>query len=476
MIQCKNCGGNVKFDIKSQKMFCSYCDTYYDPYEFEENEADAEEHVVNDPNAFMIDDTANQGSYMTTIYTCPECAGEIISDENEAATFCTFCGASTVLASRICKSKRPSSIIPFKITKDECKELYRQRMKKAIYAPAEYKDEKYLDSFRGIYMPYWVYDSSQYNYVQLKGKKTYRRGDYKYEETYDIDFNLDAEYNGISYDASSSFADSISGAIAPYDHSKAVKFTPAFFSGFYADTTDVQSDVYAPDVENIVNNSTTDEIEKQPNVKSISIKYPVTGKSAIFNTNVRCKEESMYPVWFVSHRFGDRVTYATVNGYTGKIAADIPIDLKKYILGSLIVAIPIFILLSLFPLIVPRVALYIATIVSVFGFITVLVESKSVKNKDSNIGDKGMLDKVVNNDDDIPKNYNIYAIVTYIISIVIGVIVVFSKPVFDGYYYGAVILELIASILCFLVVIYNYNLLSTRKLPQFKRTGGDDRA
>ena len=54
----------------------------------------------------------------------------------------------------------------------------------------------------------------------------------------------------------------------------------------------------------------------------------------------------MFPVWFLSYRKKDRVAYATVNGQTGLVVADIPIDPKRYLLGSLLLAIPIFALLA----------------------------------------------------------------------------------------------------------------------------------
>ena len=209
MISCKNCGANAKYDIESGKMLCKYCGSYFDPYEFEYEAADAEEH-----DSGVVVDDRETGTYETTVFTCPECAGEIISEENEAATFCSFCGASTVLASRLAKKKRPSSIIPFKITKEQCKDIYKQRMGKAWFAPSYYKDEKNIDGFRGIYMPYWVYNIKQQGPVTIKGEKHYRRGNYRIEEEYEIDFDLKAEYDGISHDASSSFADNISGPLS----------------------------------------------------------------------------------------------------------------------------------------------------------------------------------------------------------------------------------------------------------------------
>lgn len=145
MLSCPNCGGNLKFDIPSQQLSCEHCHTLFDPYDFDGKTSDAEESKTFD------------GDYEVTIFTCPQCGGEILSTDNAAAGFCSFCGASTILYSRISHEKRPNYIIPFQKTKEQCKEAYARRMKHSIFAPKELRDPSYIDSFRGIYMPYWAF-------------------------------------------------------------------------------------------------------------------------------------------------------------------------------------------------------------------------------------------------------------------------------------------------------------------------------
>lgn len=210
MIACPNCGGNTKFDIASQQILCEFCDTKYDPYMFDHKTSDAIE----------------SQQFEVTVFTCPQCGGEILSTDDAAAGFCSFCGASTILYSRISHEKRPDYIIPFKKTKDDCKQAYADLMKKAIFAPKELKDPKYIDGFRGIYMPYWAYYFTQQGGFTINGKKSYRRGDYIYTDYYDLNGEIDAYYKGITYDASSSFADSISEALAPFDVKGMKAFTP----------------------------------------------------------------------------------------------------------------------------------------------------------------------------------------------------------------------------------------------------------
>ena len=331
MLSCPNCGGNLKFDIPSQQLSCEHCHTLFDPYDFDGKTSDAEESKTFD------------GDYEVTIFTCPQCGGEILSTDNAAAGFCSFCGASTILYSRISHEKRPNYIIPFQKTKEQCKEAYARRMKHSIFAPKELRDPSYIDSFRGIYMPYWAFYISQKGSLSLNGKKTSRRGDYIITDHYALTGDLDAYYKGLSYDASSSFDDNISEELAPYNLKGMKAFTPAYLSGFYADTSDVDAKVYQGDAEYTASAETTGRIASDGTFAGFTMD---TIRPEQLHTKTETIDSTMFPVWFLSYRKKDRVAYATVNGQTGLVVADIPIDPKRYLLGSLLLAIPIFALLA----------------------------------------------------------------------------------------------------------------------------------
>lgn len=227
MYECPNCAGNLKFDIARQQLFCAHCETTMDPYSFQK-EQDAEE-------------------YEATIFTCPQCGGEIISDDTTAATFCSFCDGATILDSRISKERRPGYIIPFRKTREDCKKSYARMMRRAFFAPKELKDAEHVEKFRGIYMPYWVYSFEKHGPIAFTGTKSYRRGDYRITKYYRLNCEIDEAYKGLSFDASSSFSDNLSRAIAPFDLTEGKPFTPSYLSGFYADTNDVEKDVYRTD-------------------------------------------------------------------------------------------------------------------------------------------------------------------------------------------------------------------------------------
>lgn len=86
MYECPNCGGNLRFDIPTQSLFCDYCHTQLNPYSYQKDH-----------------DAVETSTYDVNIFTCPQCGGEILSTENAATGFCSFCGASTILDSRIAR-------------------------------------------------------------------------------------------------------------------------------------------------------------------------------------------------------------------------------------------------------------------------------------------------------------------------------------------------------------------------------------
>lgn len=372
MYGCPNCSANLKFDIKKQQLCCKHCGTTVDPYDFSK-EKDAEE-------------------YEATLFTCPQCGAQILSEDTTVATFCSFCGASTILDSRISKEKSPKYILPFTKTKEDCKASYAKMMRWAIFAPNELKDESYIEKFRGIYMPYFIYSFEKKGPVTFYGRKTHRSGDYLITKHYDLDCEIEEEYKGLAYDASSTFSDNLSRAIGPFDTKNSRPFTPAFLSGFYADTSDVDSYTYLNDAQELV----IDDGCRCLSNNSVCRRYNVyrdnlnSSLSNAVRPSKTTSELAMFPVWFLSYRNGDRVSYTVINGQTGKAAADLPVDQKKYLIGSALLSLPIFILLNLFFTITPVKILLLAVFLALVCILISNAQLTRIFVREKGEDDKGL--------------------------------------------------------------------------------------
>lgn len=443
MYSCPNCGSYVKYNIATQNMKCESCASEFDPYYFEKQSTQAQASEY----------------FETTVYTCPQCGGELIGDVNETAVFCSFCGSSNILESRLTSGKRPAYVIPFSVTKEDCKKSYARFIRRAIFAPSDLKDPEGIDSFRGIYMPYWAYTMKQQGPVALHGIREHRKGDYIYTDHYETTGDLDASYEGFSMDASSAFDDRLSQAIAPYRYQERQEFSPAFLSGFYADAADVEQNVYQAEAIDFASDQSFQAIRKTPGVNPALIQAP-KDLTAAMRTRVDHTDNCMFPVWFLSYRKGERVAYAAVNGQTGSIAADVPIDFRKFAIGSALLTVPLFLLLNMFLMVRPFTLDIITAVIGLVAAMACHGKRESLKDRDSAESLKGTFPPVY----------------TWFLCLVATGLIWFWEPVSDIPYYLVALLSIGVMIANMLQTLRCHNLDTTRPLPQFNRKGGDDRA
>lgn len=527
MYRCSNCGGNLVYDIPSHMLRCKYCNNHEDPYSVEKES-----------------DGVERQTFESTIFTCPQCGGEILSTDEEAAGFCSYCGASTILSSRISSEKRPKEIVPFEVTKEECKQVFASKMKKSIFAPKELKKPENIESFRGIYMPYWKYKIMQEGNISLEATKSHRSGDYIITDHFNANFNLGAGYDGFTYDASSSFYDNISENLAPFNVKDSQPFTPSMLSGFYADLADVPPEIYLNDANKCAIEDTMEGIKKFKPLQGLTVdtKENKDRMQQVFGNSCREVDATMLPVWFMSYRKKDRVLYSAINGQTGKMVTDIPIDNKKYVLFSILLAIPIFFMLNLFFTFKPDLLLKIISVLSLLVSVIFTFEINAIETKETNRNDKALNWKKNSNsmnnayyDPNIKntnatkfvfKSSNIFSIIIFLMVLgpfLMGPLVAFTgivtligttvvaaiginkiikspcikgirgyvsailavlfsagvdliEPVMDEFYYIGAIVSIFAVLCTVISIIKNYNVLSSRRLPQFNKQGGDDRA
>ncbi|MBR0443822.1 MAG: zinc ribbon domain-containing protein [Clostridia bacterium] len=365
----------MKFDPEKQKLVCQYCDKELDPKDYRAPKA--------------AEASEQQGYYTATIYTCPQCGAEILSTEETVATFCSYCGTSVILEGRASEQERPNMVIPFRIGKKDAEASYRRLVKQALFAPNDLKADSVIEKFRGIYMPYWVYSLETDEEFKVRGVTEVRNGDYIEKSTYEIKSPVKASFEGISFDASSGFADNLSDAIAPFrpkDH--AVDFDPAYLSGYYADAGDLSPDVYRDDAKEVAVDNIAAQIQNQFNYSKYSVNRSDLKKAIHYNDS---SKSALFPVWFMSvrNKKGDRISYAVVNGETGKAAAEIPIDFKKYLLGALLIAVPVFVLLNLFLTAAPFKMLLASTVLALLSYVIADRQLNKVYAREMFLDDKG---------------------------------------------------------------------------------------
>lgn len=303
---CKNCGGRVAFDVELKGLACASCGTLWDVSDFGEEDMLYNE---EEPNKLMEDDT-----FDCSVYQCGSCGAEISITNTEVSTFCIYCGNPSIVFSRVSKMKKPDSILPFKITKEQAMAAVRERISKGFFIPKEIKNYE-IEHMRGIYIPYYItnveYDASYItSSVHKKGKNSvtyyYKRSGY-------------ASMPWVTTDASTTLSDSTSQRLEPYNLKETRTFDEDYLVGFYADASDVESASAISLAKKRASNVFEDEIMKSFTGTSKKI-VRKRQRAEVYTKPVT----SMLPAWFLTFRYNNQPYTIIVNGQTGKIVGGVP--------------------------------------------------------------------------------------------------------------------------------------------------------
>lgn len=339
-LQCEACGGALQFDTTSQNIVCEFCGTEYakdhftlkkeveemEAFEREQNNIIKEDAKVDwRIEGFVKERESLDGQ---TGYSCTSCGAEIVSDQNTVATECMYCGNPVVLNDNSTGMLKPDLIIPFKINKAQAEKTLKEFYNKKFLLPKAFKDKNRISKITGMYVPFWLYSGQGSGYIQADGRKvrTHRSGDIETTTTshYNVIREGTLNFNKVPVDASIKMEDRYMDGLEPFNYNDLVEFEPTYMAGFFGDKFDVNVDECAVRAEKRVTESTK-------NIMSSTIKgytsAPLTNSDIKLVANdVRY---ALLPVWVLNTKYNDVMYHFAINGQTGKVSGDLPIDKNK---------------------------------------------------------------------------------------------------------------------------------------------------
>lgn len=329
MYQCKNCNGKIMYLIEERKLACESCDSRFDISDYTNESLTAEK------------------SYEINTYVCPQCNGEIVSADEQSVGFCPYCGTQVGLEKHLVNAEKPKHILPFSKTKSDCREAYAKAIEKVPFLPQEMKEPGALEHFIGVYMPFWLYNAQTGCHFSGKGHTSKKieegKKEYLITDYYTKEYDYEGDFKRYPKDASLCFDDNLSENILPYsDGSNDLEpFHPAYLCGFYGDLATVPQETYQETVLNEIleyhhKTGAWDDLDK-PNAKQ---RLKILEKSK--ETARMDAELGMFPVWFMTYRKKNRVSYGIVNGATGSMAMDFPVDIRAFLKSTLLLTVPLF--------------------------------------------------------------------------------------------------------------------------------------
>ena len=200
--------------------------------------------------------------------------------------------------------------------------------KNAPFLPDSFKNKKKIEEMAGVYVPFWMFDCDCDAAVSYNAEKVTAWSDANYNYTKTDYFRLfrsgSVGFANIPVDASQKTDDAYMEAIEPYNYDDAVVFNGAYLSGYLADKYDVSAEESIDRANERVKNSTIEAFNDTTNRYTTVI--PENSRVSFSNGKIRY---SLLPVWMLNIKYMDKMYKFAINGQTGKVVGEYPVDNSK---------------------------------------------------------------------------------------------------------------------------------------------------
>lgn len=150
-----------------------------------------------------------------------------------------------------------------------------------------------------------------------------------------------AQFMGVPVDGSTKMPNGHMDAIEPYDYRAFQPFSTAYLPGYMADKYDEDADTCQARAHSRMQNSVSSELSA-----SITGYNSVSTLSENISIDYTAKHYALLPVWMLHTKWQGKDYLFAMNGQTGKLVGDLPVDKRKVAAWFAGISVPLMILLA----------------------------------------------------------------------------------------------------------------------------------
>ena len=308
-LECPSCGANVKYIIGTHQVLCTHCNEKFD---------------IDSLTKKLYSSGNNINNSEIQEFHCSSCGAKFVSMDNSIIKICNFCGSENLTKSTLHSKIVTRKIIPFEITKEQMIKKFKDYIKYNPVSNSKFFNEDKIQKITGLYIPVKVcnYDANFHAYSNLI-------------LSFDTEpFEFHSEYKAtITVDCLKDYPNIVFKNLLPYNLNKSVTYSPYYLIDYFAITG---NDFYKP----MIKASKTDISDKlffdmeqifrymhfsdSPLVKPIT--FPNKKEQFLLELNTTSSDNYFFPVWTCSYKYNNKEYTFAINGQTGKVVADLPLD------------------------------------------------------------------------------------------------------------------------------------------------------
>lgn len=351
---CVACGAQAVWNPSRQVLACPYCGTEA-PYQLDADTGEIREIDLVKTLRELGDDLRGWQAEKRTVQ-CKSCRAVSVFDPERVGQNCDFCGSPSLVDYQEIKAPiRPQSLLPFKISETHIRETIRSWYASKWFAPGKLKTKALLDTIRGLYVPYWTFDSQVHcpwtaesgyyyytteSYRDSNGKMQTRQ--VRHVRWVPSSGSLDHFFDDELVPGSKGIDLGLLRQVEPFPTEDLVPYDTAFLSGFVVEHYQVVLIDAAK--------QSREQMEwKLRQMCSSQVPGDTQRNLQIYpDYSGETFKHCLVPVWLLRYDYGSKSYRVVVNGYTGKIAGEYPKSFWKifFLIVTILAIIGVIVLLS----------------------------------------------------------------------------------------------------------------------------------
>jgi hypothetical protein len=326
--KCPQCHASTAYSAADRGLTCTHCG-YYEPPQKAVVGKGAEEFEFT---VETMQRAAHGWGQARKELQCQSCGAYTSVPPDTMTHTCPFCGSNKVIQREAPQDiLRPRFLIPFKIEAGACHDITRQWLGSSWMTPGSLRRLAKVAEFTGIYLPFWTFDSTTKadwkaevghtkteRYFSDGEWKTRTKTVWKWESGHVRLFHDDLLVEGTTR-----LSALLLGRIKNYNLRQLAPYEPKYLAGLQAQAYDIALQTAWE----------TGRHEMRERTRQACRNQASTSKIRNFSMNLDFDDESwryiLLPVYLAIYAYNNQTYQVMVNGQTGAVSGQRPVDWFK---------------------------------------------------------------------------------------------------------------------------------------------------
>ena len=183
----------------------------------------------------------------------------------------------------------------------------------------------HIDEIKAVYVPFWLLNADTEADIDYDATRihVWEKGDTEYTETeyFDLHRQGSVSFQNVPTDCSRKMDDALMESIEPFHYQDLQPFSPAFLAGYLADRYDVSLEECMRRARVRIKKSVEDSF-----AKTASAYQTVRARQTSMSMMNTTYSYVLLPVWILNTTWKGQNFIFAMNGQTGKMVGDLPMD------------------------------------------------------------------------------------------------------------------------------------------------------